>query len=191
MVKQQCIHWHWPQSSSAFCAKSMENALNVSVTFVLVLFGLPIFVFHSVSAVPVCVLQMIEDVLGEGPVSASRFSQWFSSNMSPSGSRSSSLRSTPHEELEKLAGKFQCAWFYSPNISISLQHGTSPWKYIQGIIVPYCMKIHYWNEPTLTVPQSLGMALKSLKFVTNLLFYFAILQWLHIRFLLLFLWWIS
>lgn len=47
---------------------------------------------------------MIEDVLGEGPVSASRFSQWFSSNMSPSGSRSSSLRSTPHEELEKLAG---------------------------------------------------------------------------------------
>ncbi|KAI3370043.1 hypothetical protein L3Q82_024828, partial [Scortum barcoo] len=48
---------------------------------------------------------MIEDVLGEGPVLASRFSQWFSSNMSPSGSRSSSLRSTPHEELEKLAGK--------------------------------------------------------------------------------------
>ncbi|XP_034725843.1 eukaryotic translation initiation factor 4E transporter isoform X2 [Etheostoma cragini] len=47
---------------------------------------------------------MIEDVLGEGPVSASRFSQWFSSNLSPSGSRSSSLRSTPHEELEKLAG---------------------------------------------------------------------------------------
>uniref|UniRef100_A0A7N6AS20 Eukaryotic translation initiation factor 4E nuclear import factor 1 n=1 Tax=Anabas testudineus TaxID=64144 RepID=A0A7N6AS20_ANATE len=47
---------------------------------------------------------MIEDVLGEGPVSASRFSQWFSSNMSPSGSRSSSLRSTPHEELERLAG---------------------------------------------------------------------------------------
>ncbi|XP_059184495.1 eukaryotic translation initiation factor 4E transporter isoform X2 [Centropristis striata] len=46
---------------------------------------------------------MIEDVLGEGPVSASRFSQWFSSNLSPSGSRSSSLRSTPHEELEKLA----------------------------------------------------------------------------------------
>ncbi|XP_061583230.1 eukaryotic translation initiation factor 4E transporter isoform X2 [Cololabis saira] len=46
---------------------------------------------------------MIEDVLGEGPVSASRFSQWFSSNMSPSGSQSSSLRSTPHEELEKLA----------------------------------------------------------------------------------------
>lgn len=48
---------------------------------------------------------MIEDVLGEGPVSASRFSRWFSSNMSPSGSRSSSLRSTPHEELERLAGK--------------------------------------------------------------------------------------
>ncbi|CAG06932.1 unnamed protein product, partial [Tetraodon nigroviridis] len=47
---------------------------------------------------------MIEDVLGEGPVSASRFSQWFSSTVSPSGSRSSSLRSTPHEELEKLAG---------------------------------------------------------------------------------------
>lgn len=46
---------------------------------------------------------MIEDVLGEGPVSASRFSQWFSSNLSPSGSQSSSLRSTPHEELEKLA----------------------------------------------------------------------------------------
>ncbi|XP_015257435.1 PREDICTED: eukaryotic translation initiation factor 4E transporter [Cyprinodon variegatus] len=46
---------------------------------------------------------MIEDVLGEGPVSASRFSQWFSNTMSPSGSRSSSLRSTPHEELEKLA----------------------------------------------------------------------------------------
>lgn len=46
---------------------------------------------------------MIEDVLGEGPVSASRFSQWFSSNQSP-GSRCSSLRSTPHEELEKLAG---------------------------------------------------------------------------------------
>ncbi|XP_056130110.1 eukaryotic translation initiation factor 4E transporter isoform X3 [Lampris incognitus] len=47
---------------------------------------------------------MIEDVLGEGPVSASRFSQWFSSNLSPSGSHSSSLRSTPHEELERLAG---------------------------------------------------------------------------------------
>uniref|UniRef100_A0A672H3T5 Eukaryotic translation initiation factor 4E nuclear import factor 1 n=1 Tax=Salarias fasciatus TaxID=181472 RepID=A0A672H3T5_SALFA len=51
---------------------------------------------------------MIEDVLGEGPVSASRFSQWFSSNLSPSGSRSSSLRSTPHEELEKLAGLEPC-----------------------------------------------------------------------------------
>ncbi|XP_076870590.1 eukaryotic translation initiation factor 4E transporter isoform X2 [Brachyhypopomus gauderio] len=47
---------------------------------------------------------MIEDVLGEGPVTASRFSRWFSSNQSPGGSRSSSLRSTPHEELEKLAG---------------------------------------------------------------------------------------
>uniref|UniRef100_A0A6Q2YEZ9 Eukaryotic translation initiation factor 4E nuclear import factor 1 n=1 Tax=Esox lucius TaxID=8010 RepID=A0A6Q2YEZ9_ESOLU len=47
---------------------------------------------------------MIEDVLGEGPASASRFSRWFSSNLSPSGSRSSSLRSTPHEELERLAG---------------------------------------------------------------------------------------
>ncbi|MGH0188588.1 UNVERIFIED_CONTAM: hypothetical protein FKN15_031018 [Acipenser sinensis] len=47
---------------------------------------------------------MIEDVLGEGTASASRFSQWFSSNVSPSASRSSSLRSTPHEELERLAG---------------------------------------------------------------------------------------
>ncbi|XP_053557996.1 eukaryotic translation initiation factor 4E transporter isoform X2 [Bombina bombina] len=46
---------------------------------------------------------MIEDVLGEGSVSASRFSIWFS-NHSHSGSRSSSLRSTPHEELERLAG---------------------------------------------------------------------------------------
>ncbi|KAJ7400868.1 eukaryotic translation initiation factor 4E transporter isoform X5 [Pitangus sulphuratus] len=46
---------------------------------------------------------MIEDVLGEGSVSASRFSRWFS-NPSHSGSRSSSLRSTPHEELERLAG---------------------------------------------------------------------------------------
>uniref|UniRef100_A0A671XLB9 Eukaryotic translation initiation factor 4E nuclear import factor 1 n=1 Tax=Sparus aurata TaxID=8175 RepID=A0A671XLB9_SPAAU len=54
---------------------------------------------------------MIEDVLGEGPVSASRFSQWFSSNMSPSGSRSSSLRSTPHEELEKLAGHGPAPYF--------------------------------------------------------------------------------
>lgn len=49
---------------------------------------------------------MIEDVLGEGPVTVSRFSRWFSSNSakSPSGSCSSSLRSTPHEELERLAG---------------------------------------------------------------------------------------
>ncbi|XP_072540643.1 eukaryotic translation initiation factor 4E transporter isoform X3 [Salminus brasiliensis] len=47
---------------------------------------------------------MIEDVLSEGSVTASRFSRWFSSNQSPSGSRSSSLRSTPHEELERLAG---------------------------------------------------------------------------------------
>ncbi|KAM9329644.1 eukaryotic translation initiation factor 4E transporter [Gastrophryne carolinensis] len=46
---------------------------------------------------------MIEDVLGEGSMSASRFSRWFSSH-SHSGSRSSSLRSTPHEELERLAG---------------------------------------------------------------------------------------
>ncbi|KAM3939516.1 eukaryotic translation initiation factor 4E transporter isoform 2-T4 [Leptodactylus fuscus] len=46
---------------------------------------------------------MIEDVLGEGSVSSSRFSRWFS-NHSHSGSRSSSLRSTPHEELERLAG---------------------------------------------------------------------------------------
>ncbi|XP_074868797.1 eukaryotic translation initiation factor 4E transporter isoform X8 [Carettochelys insculpta] len=46
--------------------------------------------------------QMIEDVLGEGSMSASRFSRWFS-NPSRSGSRSSSLRSTPHEELERLA----------------------------------------------------------------------------------------
>ncbi|XP_025055046.1 eukaryotic translation initiation factor 4E transporter isoform X3 [Alligator sinensis] len=45
---------------------------------------------------------MIEDVLGEGSVSASRFGRWFS-NPSRSGSRSSSLRSTPHEELERLA----------------------------------------------------------------------------------------
>ncbi|XP_006884563.1 PREDICTED: eukaryotic translation initiation factor 4E transporter-like [Elephantulus edwardii] len=46
---------------------------------------------------------MMEDVLGEGSVSASRFSRWFS-NPSRSGSRSSSLGSTPHEELEQLAG---------------------------------------------------------------------------------------
>uniref|UniRef100_A0A8C5LZ18 Eukaryotic translation initiation factor 4E nuclear import factor 1 n=1 Tax=Leptobrachium leishanense TaxID=445787 RepID=A0A8C5LZ18_9ANUR len=45
---------------------------------------------------------MIEDVLGEGSVSASRFSRWFS-NHSHSGSHCSSLRSTPHEELERLA----------------------------------------------------------------------------------------
>nr|XP_020654742.1 eukaryotic translation initiation factor 4E transporter isoform X1 [Pogona vitticeps]XP_020654744.1 eukaryotic translation initiation factor 4E transporter isoform X1 [Pogona vitticeps] len=51
---------------------------------------------------------MIEDVLGEGSVSASRFSRWFS-NPSRSGSRSSSLRSTPHEELERLAGLEQGA----------------------------------------------------------------------------------
>ncbi|XP_058488520.1 eukaryotic translation initiation factor 4E transporter isoform X1 [Solea solea] len=57
---------------------------------------------------------MIEDVLGEGPVSASRFSQWFSSNMSPSGSQSSSLRSTPHEELEKLAGLEPCGTNQDP-----------------------------------------------------------------------------
>ncbi|XP_017587698.1 PREDICTED: eukaryotic translation initiation factor 4E transporter isoform X7 [Corvus brachyrhynchos] len=44
---------------------------------------------------------MIEDVLGEGSVSASRFSRWF---FFFTGSRSSSLRSTPHEELERLAG---------------------------------------------------------------------------------------
>ncbi|XP_041836308.1 eukaryotic translation initiation factor 4E transporter isoform X2 [Melanotaenia boesemani] len=49
-------------------------------------------------------VSMIEDVLGEGPVSASRFSQFFSRNLSPSGSQSSSLRSTPHEELENLPG---------------------------------------------------------------------------------------
>ncbi|XP_071349931.1 eukaryotic translation initiation factor 4E transporter isoform X6 [Trachinotus anak] len=62
----------------------------------------------GLASASVSVLQMIEDVLGEGPVSASRFSQWFSSNLSPSGSRSSSLRSTPHEELEKLAGLEPC-----------------------------------------------------------------------------------
>ncbi|XP_036382499.1 eukaryotic translation initiation factor 4E transporter isoform X1 [Megalops cyprinoides] len=62
---------------------------------------------------------MIEDVLGEGPVSASRFSRWFSSNASPSGSRSSSLRSTPHEELERLAG-------LDPR-SISPSHSLAPY----------------------------------------------------------------
>ncbi|XP_075754153.1 eukaryotic translation initiation factor 4E transporter isoform X5 [Pelodiscus sinensis] len=46
---------------------------------------------------------MIEDVLEEGSMSASRFSRWFS-NPSNSESHSSSLRSTPHEELENLAG---------------------------------------------------------------------------------------
>nr|XP_023676507.1 eukaryotic translation initiation factor 4E transporter isoform X1 [Paramormyrops kingsleyae]XP_023676508.1 eukaryotic translation initiation factor 4E transporter isoform X1 [Paramormyrops kingsleyae] len=46
---------------------------------------------------------MIEDVLGEGSAASSRFSRWFNT-VSPSASRSSSLRSTPHEELEKLAG---------------------------------------------------------------------------------------
>lgn len=86
----------------------MESAANVSATFVLATFSMQIFVSQSVSQALASVLQMIEDVLGEGPVSASRFSQWFSSNQSP-GSRCSSLRSTPHEELEKLAGK----WFDS------------------------------------------------------------------------------
>ncbi|KAF7207855.1 eukaryotic translation initiation factor 4E transporter isoform X1 [Nothobranchius furzeri] len=51
---------------------------------------------------------MIEDVLGEGPSSSSRFSQFFNRNLSPSGSRSSSLRSTPHEELERLGGPEPC-----------------------------------------------------------------------------------
>lgn len=83
----------------------MENALNVSGTFNTCTLRCAYSVFYAVSRTGVCVFQMIEDVLGEGPVSASRFSQWFSSNISPSGSRSSSLRSTPHEELEKLAGK--------------------------------------------------------------------------------------
>ncbi|XP_057194671.1 eukaryotic translation initiation factor 4E transporter isoform X2 [Triplophysa rosa] len=61
---------------------------------------------------------MIEDVLGEGPVSASRFSRWFSNNpmKSPAGSRSSSLRSTPHEELERLAGALNpgLSQFFTP-----------------------------------------------------------------------------
>ncbi|XP_067911495.1 eukaryotic translation initiation factor 4E transporter isoform X2 [Heterodontus francisci] len=48
---------------------------------------------------------MIEEVLGEGSVSSSRFSQWFSTNLSRPVSRSSSLRSTPHEELERLAAQ--------------------------------------------------------------------------------------
>ncbi|KFO94222.1 Eukaryotic translation initiation factor 4E transporter [Buceros rhinoceros silvestris] len=47
---------------------------------------------------------MIEDVLGEGSVSASRFSGWFSNPSRSGRRRSSSLRSTPHEELERLAG---------------------------------------------------------------------------------------
>ncbi|XP_049641687.1 eukaryotic translation initiation factor 4E transporter-like isoform X2 [Suncus etruscus] len=46
---------------------------------------------------------LTEDVLGEGSVSASRFTRWFS-NPSRSASRSSNLGSTPHEELERLAG---------------------------------------------------------------------------------------
>ncbi|KAL0625193.1 Eukaryotic translation initiation factor 4E transporter [Plecturocebus cupreus] len=57
--------------------------------------------FFNLDKVP-GLASMIEDVLGEGPVSASRFSRWFS-NPSRSGSRSSSLGSTPHEELERLA----------------------------------------------------------------------------------------
>ncbi|KAM5238421.1 eukaryotic translation initiation factor 4E transporter isoform 2-T2 [Ctenodactylus gundi] len=58
--------------------------------------------FFNLDKVP-GLASMIEDVLGEGSVSASRFSRWFS-NPSRSGSRSSSLGSTPHEELERLAG---------------------------------------------------------------------------------------
>ena len=50
-----------------------------------------------------CLASMIKDVLGEGSVSASWFSRWFP-NPSRSGSRSSSLGSTMHEELERLAG---------------------------------------------------------------------------------------
>ncbi|XP_072443175.1 eukaryotic translation initiation factor 4E transporter isoform X1 [Chiloscyllium punctatum] len=59
--------------------------------------------FNMEKSVPGLAL-MIEEVLGEGSVSSSRFSQWFSSSLSRPGSRSSSLRSTPHEELERLAG---------------------------------------------------------------------------------------
>ncbi|CAB1315267.1 unnamed protein product, partial [Coregonus sp. 'balchen'] len=70
---------------------------------------------------------MIEDVLGEGPVSASRFSQWFSSNLSPSGSRSSSLRSTPHEELERLAGKEWTHWYSSPRSVCCLANSYGHW----------------------------------------------------------------
>ncbi|XP_022356286.1 eukaryotic translation initiation factor 4E transporter isoform X1 [Enhydra lutris kenyoni] len=58
--------------------------------------------FFNLDKVP-GLASMTEDVLGEGSVSASRFSRWFS-NPSRSGSRSSSLGSTPHEELERLAG---------------------------------------------------------------------------------------
>ncbi|XP_073917517.1 eukaryotic translation initiation factor 4E transporter isoform X2 [Castor canadensis] len=58
--------------------------------------------FFNLDKVP-CLASIIEDVLGEGSASASRFSRWFS-NPSQSGSRSSSLGSTPHEELERLAG---------------------------------------------------------------------------------------
>ena len=50
-----------------------------------------------------CLASIIEDVLGEGSVSASHFSRWFS-NPSRSGSVSSSLGSTSHEKLERLAG---------------------------------------------------------------------------------------
>uniref|UniRef100_A0A8C6VWQ1 Eukaryotic translation initiation factor 4E nuclear import factor 1 n=1 Tax=Nothobranchius furzeri TaxID=105023 RepID=A0A8C6VWQ1_NOTFU len=58
---------------------------------------------------------MIEDVLGEGPSSSSRFSQFFNRNLSPSGSRSSSLRSTPHEELERLGASNQgSALYFTP-----------------------------------------------------------------------------
>lgn len=71
---------------------------------------------------------MIEDVLGEGSVSASRFSRWFS-NPSRSGSRSSSLRSTPHEELERLAGKTigQCKVRSPPSIFL-LTHSIRTWQ---------------------------------------------------------------
>lgn len=62
---------------------------------------------------------MIEDVLGEGSVSASRFSRWFS-NPSRSGSRSSSLGSTPHEELERLAGKMASDFDLGHRLELSL-----------------------------------------------------------------------
>lgn len=62
---------------------------------------------------------MIEDVLGEGSVSASRFSRWFS-NPSRSGSRSSSLGSTPHEELERLAGKIATNSYFECGFKLSL-----------------------------------------------------------------------